>query len=149
MEIERKYLVKETEWASLSKPTPIEIRQGYLSQNVDCTVRVRTKNDKGFVTVKGKNVGISRSEFEYEIPIVEAIQMLDLFAEKQVIKKRYEINFEGKLWEIDVFEGKLAPLILAEIELNSEDETFEIPPFIGQEVSDDPSYYNSNLVNKA
>jgi adenylate cyclase len=149
MEIERKYLVKETEWAHLSKPTPIEIRQGYLSQNVDCTVRVRTKNNKGFVTIKGKNVGISRSEFEYEIPIDEAIEMLDLFAEKQVIKKRYEINFNKKLWEIDVFEGKLAPLILAEIELNSEDETFEIPPFIGQEVSDDPSYYNSNLVNNA
>lgn len=149
MEIERKYLVKETEWALLSKPTPFEIRQGYLSQNVDCTVRVRTKKDKGFVTVKGKNVGISRCEFEYEIPIDEAIEMLDLFAEKQVIKKRYEINFEGKLWEIDVFEGKLAPLILAEIELNSEDEMFEIPPFIGQEVSDDPSYYNSNLVNNA
>jgi len=149
MEIERKFLVNSNEWDKIKKPNPIVISQGYLSHNVDCTVRVRTKNEKGFLTVKGKNIGVSREEFEYEIPYKEALEMLSLFAEKHLIKQRFEIEFDNKTWEVDVFQGKLAPLIVAEIELCSEDEKFELPTWVGLEVSDDPQYYNSNLVNQA
>lgn len=146
MEIERKFLVHREIWEQQIKPVPKIIKQGYLSTTPECTVRVRTKNDQGFITIKGKTVGISREEFEYEIPIDEATQLLEQFTTKSIFKKRYEIDYKGKTWELDEFEGRHAPLILAEIELNSEDEEFELPSWIAEEVSDDPAYFNSNLV---
>lgn len=146
MEIERKFLVHREIWEQQIKPVPKIIKQGYLSTTPECTVRVRTKNDQGFITIKGKTVGISREEFEYEIPIDEATQLLEQFTTKSIFKKRYEIDYKEKTWELDEFEGRHAPLILAEIELNSEDEEFELPSWIAEEVSDDPAYFNSNLV---
>lgn len=148
MEIERKFLINEENWNKLKKPEPVSIKQGYISVNPNCTVRVRTKGKKGFMTIKGMTVGISREEFEYEIPIQEAEKMLSLFADKRILKDRYEIKVKGKTWEVDVFLDALAPLILAEIELESEDEIVEKPNWVGKEVSDDPEYYNSNLIRR-
>lgn len=148
MEIERKFLVNESLWSQLNKPTPKRIKQAYLSDDSNCTVRVRTKGPKGYLTIKGKSVSISRSEYEYEIPLEEAEKMIAEFCPKVLSKDRYEIQVGKHLWEIDVFHGKLAPLIVAEIELSSEDETFELPDWLDQEVSDDVEYYNSRLILK-
>ena len=148
MEIERKFLVNESLWAQLNKPTPKRIQQAYLSNDSNCTVRVRTKGTKGFLTIKGKSVGISRSEYEYEIPLEEAEKMIAEFCAKVLSKDRYEIQVGKHVWEVDVFHGKLAPLIVAEIELGSEDESFELPEWVGKEVSDDEEYFNSRLILK-
>jgi adenylate cyclase len=148
MEIERKFLVNESLWEQLPKPTPKRIQQAYLSDDSNCTVRVRTKGSKGFLTVKGKSVGIARSEYEYEIPLEEAEKMIAEFCPKVLSKDRFEIQIGKHVWEVDVFHGKLAPLIVAEIELKSEDELFELPNWVGREVSDDISYFNSQLILK-
>lgn len=146
MEIERKFLVDAARWEQLEKPQPVRIVQGYLSDDENCTVRVRIKGEKGFITVKGKTQGISRSEYEYEIPFQDAVKMVEEFCGRKIDKLRFEILYKGHLWEVDVFRGKLAPLIIAEIELTSEDEAFELPEWVGQEVSHDPQYFNSKLV---
>lgn len=148
MEIERKFLVVADLWEQLEKPVPKRIMQGYLSDAENCTVRVRTKGKKGFVTIKGKTVGISRTEYEYEIPLEEANAMIAEFCPKVLSKDRYEIMIGKHTWEVDVFHGKLAPLIIAEIELQSEDEVFELPEWVGKEVSDDVNYYNSRLIQR-
>src|SRR5690606_20739925 len=147
-EIERKFLVDIEKWDIFIKPDPIIIRQGYLSTDDLTTIRVRTKNDKGYLTVKGKTIGITREEFEYEIPFNDAVEMLEKFASPYLHKIRYEIMFGSKIWEIDVFQGKLAPLIIAEIELTNEDETFTKPDFISEEVSHLPEYFNSNIIKR-
>jgi CYTH domain-containing protein len=148
MEIERKFLINESLWAKLNKPAPKRIQQAYLSDDKNCTVRVRTKGSKGFLTIKGKSVGISRSEYEYEISLDEAEKMIAEFCPKVLSKDRYEIHVGKHLWEVDVFHGKLAPLIIAEIELSREDESFEMPEWVEKEVSDDLEYYNSRLILK-
>jgi adenylate cyclase len=147
-EIERKFLVDATKWALITKPEPKRIAQGYLLSDINKTVRVRTKGKKGYLTIKGKTVGISRTEFEYEIPLEEAEQLLKDFTTKALIKDRYEITVDRHLWEVDVFYGKLEGMILAEIELRSEDEQFTIPDWATLEVSEDPAYYNANLIEK-
>ena len=108
---------------NIEKSEPIQIFQSYLSTNPECTVRVRIKGKKGFLTIKGKSIGISRSEFEYEIPLEEAKQMINSFAQKTLSKLRYEIQVDNHLWEVDVFKGKLDGLIVAEIELTNENES--------------------------
>jgi CYTH domain-containing protein len=148
MEIERKFLVNNSLWTQLNKPTPKRIKQAYLSDDSNCTVRVRTKGPKGFLTIKGKSVGISRSEYEYQIPLEEAEKMIAEFCPKVLSKDRYEIQVGEHLWEVDVFHGKLAPLIVAEIELRREDESFDLPVWVWKEVSDDVEYYNSRLILK-
>ena len=148
MEIERKFTIDIEKWNLVNKPKPHKIIQSYLSQNPDCTVRIRIKNDKGFLTIKGKTTGISRSEFEYEIPLSEANQMIETLSEKTLSKDRYNIPFGNHLWEVDVFHGKLEGLIIAEIELSSEDETFEKPEWILEDVSDNIEFYNSRLIDK-
>lgn len=148
MEIERKFLVKEQLWEGIEKPSPSRIVQAYLVNSAEKTVRIRIKGTKGFLTIKGPTQGISRAEFEYEIPLKDADELISTFAEKVIEKFRYEISFKNHLWEVDVFTGKLEGLYLAEIELNSEDEHFELPDWVGEEVSTDPNYYNSNLINK-
>jgi adenylate cyclase len=148
MEIERKFLINESLWAKLNKPAPKRIQQAYLSDDKNCTIRVRTKGSKGFLTIKGKSVGISRSEYEYEISLDEAEKMIAEFCSKVLSKDRYEIHVGRHLWEVDVFHGKLAPLIIAEIELSREDESFEMPEWVEKEVSDDLEYYNSRLILK-
>jgi adenylate cyclase len=145
MEIERKFTVDIEKWAEVVKPQPISIAQSYLSSSPECTVRVRLKGDKAFLTIKGKTTGISRSEFEYEVPVTEAKEMMNTLSSKTLSKLRYEINVGNHLWEVDVFEGKLAGLIIAEIELSSEDEQFELPEWVIEDVSHDAQYYNSNL----
>ena len=148
MEIERKFTVDIEKWAEGIKPQPISIAQSYLSSSPECTVRVRLKGGKAYLTIKGKTNGISRSEFEYEVPIDEAIEMMNTLSSKTLSKKRYEIKVGNHLWEVDVFEGKLAGLIIAEIELTSEDEVFELPEWVIEDVSHDAQYYNSNLIER-
>ena len=148
MEIERKFLVNPIEWEKFPKPNPVQIQQGYLSNTSEMTVRIRVKGDSGFLTIKGPTQGISREEFEYEIPLIDVKNMSKIFSTKLLSKLRYKILHKDHIWEVDVFEGKLNGLILAEIELNSEDEKFDLPTFLGKEVSEDPEYFNSNLIKK-
>lgn len=144
-EIERKFLVKGDAWRSLAKGK--HYRQGYLNSAKERTVRIRTIDDKAFLTVKGPTVGVTRLEFEYPISFEDCTTMLDQLAEKPIIEKtRYKIPMGMHVWEIDEFFGVNAGLIVAEIELESEDTPFEKPEWIGEEVSGDPRYFNSNLV---
>ena len=142
-EIERKFLVVSDGY----KRSPRKYyKQGYLSVEPDKTVRVRVVGDKGFLTVKGRNNGISRTEYEYEIPAADANDMLDNLVKTGVIEKwRYVCVVDGKKWEVDEFLGDNAGLVVAEIELQSEDEPFTEPAWAGDEVSGDERYYNSSL----
>lgn len=144
-EIERKFLVKGMEWRALAQGT--HYRQGYLNSIKERTVRIRTINDKAFLTIKGITVGATRTEYEYEIPHADCSEMLDNLAEKPIVeKRRYKIPFAGLTWEVDEFLGVNEGLIVAEVELQSEDQKFDKPSWIGEEVSGDPRYFNSNLV---
>ena len=143
-EIERKFLVKEGIWREAAAQI---YRQGYLSTVKERTVRVRTINDKGYLTVKGISVGASRLEFEYEIPVADADEMLDNLCEKPLIeKRRYKLDDGGLTWEIDVFFGDNEGLIVAEVELESEGQAFHKPDWVDEEVTSDPRYYNANLI---
>ena len=148
MEIERKFLVDKLEWEKVTKPVPKRIVQAYILNIPEKTVRVRIKGSKGYLTIKGATVGISRSEFEYEIPLTEAQEMIDLFAEKTIEKMRYEFQVGKHLWEIDEFHGKLDGLLIAEIELESEDEAFEKPNWALEDVSTDINYFNAQLIER-
>jgi CYTH domain-containing protein len=148
MEIERKFLVDKLEWEKVTKPVPKKIVQAYILNSPEKTVRVRIKGSKGYLTIKGATIGISRSEFEYEIPLAEAQEMIDLFAEKTIEKMRYEIQVGNHLWEIDEFHGKLEGLLIAEIELTSEDETFMKPDWATEDVSNDINYFNAKLIER-
>lgn len=144
-EIERKFLVIGEAWRGLAQGTLY--RQGYLNSAKERTVRVRTVGDKAFLTIKGLTVGASRVEYEYEIPFEDGNFLLDNLAEKPIIeKKRYRIPQGKFVWEIDEFFGENQGLIVAEIELESEDEAFDRPEWAGQEVTGDPRYFNSNLI---
>ena len=144
-EIERKFLVAGEDWRALARGT--RYRQGYLSTVKERTVRVRTIDDKGFLTIKGITVGATRSEYEYEIPAADADEMLDELCEQPIIEKiRYEIPLAGVTWEVDEFLGVNDGLIVAEVELQSEDQSFPKPDWIGEEVTDDPKYFNANLI---
>lgn len=145
VEIERKFLVNKTIWQEINKPTPKFIRQGYLFSNQQKAVRVRIANDKAFLTIKGSVSETTRLEFEYAIPLEDAQQLLDTLSEHEIAKKRYEIPVGKHIWEVDVFEKKNEGLIVAEIELSSELETFEKPLWIGEEVTQDARYLNTNL----
>ncbi len=143
-EIERKFLVKGDEWRTLATGTVY--RQGYLSTKKGCTVRVRLVGDRGYLTIKGSTKGISRAEYEYPIPAQDAQEMLDNLCEPPLIEKtRYKIEFAGLTWEVDEFAGENQGLIVAEVELTDENQTIQLPDWIGKEVSDDPRYYNVNL----
>lgn len=144
LEIERKFLVKNDSWRTV-EGTPF--RQGYLSSNLHRVVRVRTMGERAVLTVKGLNIGAVRHEFEYEIPLDDANDMLDNLCERPLIEKtRYKVKIAGHTWEIDEFWGENAGLVVAELELQSVDEVFEKPDWLGEEVTDDPRYFNSNLV---
>lgn len=146
-EIERKFLVVSDKWSQLVKPLCEEFRQGYLVSTPEKTIRVRITPKTAFLTIKGKSTGISRSEFEYEIPISEAIELLEQFSISELRKVRYKVKHDKHLWEVDEFLGKHKGLVLAEIELKDEDEPFSIPDWVGQEVSGDERYYNSYLAD--
>ncbi|PWS31913.1 CYTH domain-containing protein [Pedobacter paludis] len=144
-EIERKFLLNREKWLAIDKPTGQHFRQGYILTDPNKTIRVRTTETKGFLTIKGISVGASRSEYEYEIPLHEASELLDNFATSELEKIRYVITYKEKVWEIDEFLGDNFGLMVAEIELISEDEEFDLPEWIDQEVTEDQKYYNSNL----
>jgi CYTH domain-containing protein len=143
-ETERKFLIKNETWRGLAEG--ILYRQAYLNAAGEPTVRVRTIQEKSFLTIKGPSVNATRLEFEYEIPYQDGLEMLHKLAVSPVVeKKRHSIPYAGFIWEVDEFLGENSGLIFAEIELESADHTFEIPPWIGREVTDDPRFYNSNL----
>jgi len=144
-EIERKFLVHGDDWRALAKG--LLCRQGYLSSAMERVVRIRTIGEKAFLTVKGPTVGSSRSEYEYEIPFADCTAMLETLAERPIIeKKRYQIPFAGLTWEIDEFFGVNAGLIVAEVELEDEQQIFQKPDWVGKEVTGDSRYFNSNLI---
>lgn len=145
LEIERKFLVKNMDWKSQGEG--VLFKQGFLNTNKERTVRVRVKNNIGILTIKGLTQSATRVEYEYEIPYTDAVYMLDYLCEKPIIEKhRYLIEYHGRIWEVDEFHGENKGLIVAEIELSSEEEAFEKPSWVGKEVTHDPRYYNSNLV---
>lgn len=145
VEIERKYLVKSDEWRSMSSSSR-HFCQFYLSVNPDCTIRIRIIDDSSaFLTVKSRNKGISRGEWEYPIPVEDAQAMMKLHIGRLVIKRRHLVPYAGYTWEVDIFEGELSGLAVAEVELPSPDASVTIPPFVGKEVSGDVRYYNSSL----
>ena len=143
-EIERKFLVKEHTFKKQYSQKQ-EIRQGYLCVNKNKVVRIRTLDKKGFLTVKGKTIGITRSEFEYEIPKKDALEMLHNLCPSLVEKVRYIVPHEDMQWEVDEFFNDNQGLILAEIELKNEDQHFSEPPWLGKEVTGDKRYYNASL----
>lgn len=143
IEIERKFLVTGTAWRQ--GPGRL-LCQGYLNQACGVTVRVRIDDARGFLTVKGPAEGLSRAEFEYEIPLPDAQELLKLCSGALIEKRRYQVFLDGYCWEIDEFLGENCGLIVAEIELPAEDAPYSRPAWLGREVSDDPRYRNSNLV---
>jgi adenylate cyclase len=146
LEIERKYLLRNDSWRSLGEGK--RYRQGYLSTEPGRTVRVRVAAGRGFITVKGLTVNVTRPEYEYAIPVEDADEMLDTLCLKPIIEKvRYTIEHAGLLWEVDEFEGENAGLVIAEVELTEADQTILLPDWIGKEVTDDARYYNASLIS--
>ena len=144
-EIERKFLVTGEGWKPLVASSAL-LRQGYLSSNAKATVRVRSKDDrKAVLTLKGAAEGISRAEFEYDIPIEDARELLAMAAPHVLEKRRHIVPFGGLVWEVDVFEGRHAGLVIAEVELDSEDQQVTLPDWVGTEVSMDERYFNASL----
>lgn len=144
-EIERKFLVQGTPWREGGAEAGVPYSQGYLNRDKERTVRVRIAGDKAFLTIKGVSRGASRAEFEYEIPAADADELLRLSDGPVVQKTRYIIDHDGSKWEVDKFQGDNAGLVIAEIELTSEDQHFSRPPWLADEVTHDSRYYNSNL----
>ena len=144
LEIERKFIVNDDSFRQIAYKS-ISIRQGYLSRIPERTIRVRTIDDKGFLTIKGKNIGIVRNEFEYEIPLADALEILTMCVPPILEKTRYLIKYDNLTWEVDEFHGARQGLIMAEVELSTKDTEITLPPFIGKEVIGNPEYYNSNL----
>ena len=145
LEIERKFLIKNDSWKNEIKKT-ISIIQGYLNSEVERTVRIRIQGERGVLTIKGKNQNVTRKEFEYQIPLDDALNLLAM-CEKPIIEKtRFLIPSNHSTWEIDVFDGENKGLVIAEIELTSEEESFDIPNWLGEEVSSESKYYNSSLI---
>ncbi len=146
-EIERKFLVddRSDSWRNAEYS---DIRQGYLSVDKHRTVRVRIAGDDAYLTIKGVTEGATRAEYEYPIPVAHAREMLDTLCLRPLIeKRRYRVEYHGLIWEIDEFYGDNAGLIVAEVELENAQQVFDKPPWTGEEVTDNPRYYNANLVN--
>jgi adenylate cyclase len=145
IEIERKFLVRGDGWRALAQ-SDSAIRQGYLSSNAKATVRVRSWDDaRAAITLKGKTEGARRAEYEYEIPIEDARELMDMSRPHLVEKRRFIVPFGGLTWEVDVFEGRHEGLVMAEVELESEDVQVELPDWAGREVTEDERYFNASL----
>jgi adenylate cyclase len=150
LEIERKFLLKSDDWRGAVTQSTL-FRQGYLTAGVDglkASVRVRVEGERGVLNVKSVRLGIQRHEYEYDIPLVEAQEMLDTLCGSIIEKTRYLVPFGAHVWEIDEFHGDNAGLIVAEIELAQVDEAFACPAWVGIEVTDDARYYNVALASK-
>jgi adenylate cyclase len=143
-EIERKFLVANDTWRSALPGC--RYTQGYLSRDPERIVRVRQAGSSAFITIKGITRGTTRQEFEYSIPVSDAEALMKLCLRPLIEKTRYVVEYQGKHWEVDEFHGDNRGLILAEIELEREDEPVDLPPWIGEEVSHDARYFNANLV---
>ncbi|MDE6655277.1 MAG: CYTH domain-containing protein [Muribaculaceae bacterium] len=146
-EIERKYLVTNNGYESMAISST-RICQGYLSADPDATVRVRIGGNHAYITVKSRNHGAVRNEWEYEIPVGDAEDMIARCHIVCLEKTRYIVQFGKHIWEVDRFHGGLSGLVIAEIELSDAHETFSLPPFVGQEVTSNPEYFNSSLIKR-
>jgi adenylate cyclase len=145
VEIERKFLLAGDAWRALGEP--VLLRQGYLNDDPARTVRVRIEGQGATLTIKSKNVGAVRGEWEYPLPLADAAELLDRVCARPLIEKyRSRILVDGHIWEVDEFLGENAGLVVAEIELASEDAAFSRPDWIGVEVTHDPRYFNSSLI---
>jgi adenylate cyclase len=145
-EIERKFLVRDESWRQLAEPG-VPFRQGYFAGPRKASIRIRIEGETANINIKSATLGVHRHEYEYAIPLADAEEMLEMLCEKPLIEKtRYRVPLGGHVWEVDVFEGENAGLTVAEVELERADEPFERPPWAGEEVSDDPRYYNVSLV---
>ncbi len=145
IEIERKFLVLSEKLPDLTSFKKCALKQGYITSSDENTVRIRILDDDAILTIKGKTIGLTRAEFEYPVAKEHGHEMLKLCDSRLIEKTRYFIPQEKHTWELDYFSGKLEGLVLAEIELDSEDEAIELPNWIGSEVSQDARYFNSNL----
>ena len=144
VEIERKFLVRDRGF--LDDVVGVPYRQGYLSTDPDRTVRIRRAGPLAYITIKGRSHGATRAEFEYEIPLDDADALLEQCLLPVVEKVRHRVEHGGRTWEVDVFAGANDGLVVAEIELPSEDVVLDVPSWIGDEVTDDPRYFNANLI---
>lgn len=144
-EIERKFLTAGDSWKSLVDSSA-RLQQGYLSTSSKATVRVRIYDgSRAVLTLKGKQEGISRAEFEYAIPLEDARELMEMAKPNVIEKRRYKVPYQDHVWEVDVFEGLHEGLTLAEVEMQSTDEHVPLPPWVGREVSDDDRYANASL----
>ncbi|MBD3222903.1 CYTH domain-containing protein [bacterium] len=144
VEIERKFLVTGDGWRDQADPGQV-FRQGYLTTVAERTVRVRRAGDRAWLTIKGRPEGRVRAEFEYEIPAADADELLALCEPTPIDKTRYRLEHAGHVWEVDVFAGANAPLVVAEVELPDAGTEVALPAWVGQEVTDDPRYQNARL----
>ena len=145
VEIEHKFLIHDERWRQYVERSS-RMRQGYLTSDAHCSVRVRVAEGQGYLNIKSGTLGIQRSEYEYPIPLADAEEILDTLCEQPLLEKtRHYVRFGGHLWEIDEFAGDNAGLIVAEIELSRPDEPFARPEWLGADVSHDKRYYNSQL----
>ncbi|WP_051402428.1 CYTH domain-containing protein [Lutibaculum baratangense] len=144
-EIERKFLVADDSWRERVSKSYL-IRQGYLAPGTECSVRVRKAGDRAFVTIKGAKASRSRPEYEYEIPVADADEMLDTLVSGQIIeKRRHHVPFGGRVWEVDEFETPQPGLVVAEVELDAADASLDMPAWLGPEVTEDPRYGNASM----
>lgn len=147
LEIERKFLVRSDGWRDhVDRAKPYE--QGYLTASGDCSVRVRIEGERAALNIKSATLGVRRHEFEYPIPVTDARELLERFCPVTVSKVRHFVQHAGKTWEVDVFSGANEGLVVAEVELADENEAFNRPDWIGEEVSGDPRYYNTELARR-
>ncbi|MDH5407258.1 MAG: CYTH domain-containing protein [Gammaproteobacteria bacterium] len=147
IEIERKFLLKNDQWKQ-SADQGCFYKQGYLVGSKQASVRVRIEGDEAFLNIKSATLGIYRKEYEYPVPLDDANELLTDLCEQPLIEKtRYHVQHQGHDWEIDVFTGDNQGLVVAEIELETEESVFEKPDWLGEEVSEDPKYYNVSLVS--
>jgi len=145
-EIERKFLVKNDLWRD-QVISQSRMKQGYLSSQGNASIRVRVDRGRALLNIKSATLGIRRSEFEYEIPLEDGEEILAVIAQQPFIDKtRYKVKCGDHVWDLDLFEGENRGLVVAEVELGSEEESFEMPAWAGEEVSEDPRYYNVSLV---
>lgn len=145
LEIEHKYLIKDEKYREMATSNS-HIMQGYLNRTPERIVRVRLCDDRGYLTIKGKTAHDTRHEYEYEIPAEDAREMLAMCDGHILDKTRYYVPFGGYVWEVDEFHGNLAPLVTAEIELKEATRDYPLPPFVGEDVTGRPEYFNSNLI---
>lgn len=148
VEIEHKYLLKKELWKEVVPYKSVNVKQAYILTDPEKTIRVRTTGDKAFITIKGKSMGASRLEFEYEIPLKDARELICHFSTNLIEKTRHYVIVDGKTWEVDEFSGNNAGLFIAEIELLHEDEVYTLPAWIDVNVTSDNRYANSNLALK-